>query len=99
MDRSRFRYGLEQGPDGLPIEDFEIMPSLGVSFGIVTGPLRIPVIGCWASPNLTIFMLFERLGVVVISTHAYPFNRLELKIRIVREPVFLDIASFLAFHK
>ena len=75
MDRSRFRYGLEQGPDGLPIEDFEIMPSLGVSFGIVTGPLRIPVIGCWASPNLTIFMLFERLGVVVISTHAFPFNR------------------------
>ena len=43
---STIRYGLDQAAAQLPIEDFEGMPSLGVSFEIVTGALPIKAIGC-----------------------------------------------------
>jgi len=39
------RYGLDRGTGELPIEDFEIMPNLRLSFEIVTGTISVRAIG------------------------------------------------------
>jgi len=56
----RIRYELEPAADGLPIEDFKITPSLGVSFEIVTGPPQIVAIGSIGQSSPARFQVLER---------------------------------------
>jgi hypothetical protein len=64
--RFRLRYALESAANELPIEDFEIMPSLGVSFEIVTGSLPIHAIGYWASRNSALPRQRRKLQIVIV---------------------------------
>ena len=45
MGRSRFRYGLEPGPEELPSQDFNSVLGFRVDFEIVTGALPDHAIG------------------------------------------------------
>jgi hypothetical protein len=63
---SSIRYALKSAADELPIEDFEIMPSLGVSFEIVTGSLPIHAIGYWASRNSALPRQRRKLQIVIV---------------------------------
>jgi len=67
---------LEPGPDELPIEDFEIMPGLRVSFEIVTGPISVRATGhAFGNRWWMIARIHCGLGSLIARFWARPYPR------------------------